>query len=138
LLKRSVIAVVTFVLAFIAITWWALESDGVAIVETRATDDSTRSTHVWYASRGDELWLEAGTPENPWFVDVRRDPTLTFIAENRSSQFLARPVTDASGHDEIRSMLREKYGFRDWWVGLLVDTSKSIAVRLVAAEGSQP
>jgi hypothetical protein len=30
----------------------------------------------------------------------------------------------------------EKYGLRDWWIGLVVDTSRSIAVRLVPAGGA--
>ena len=38
------------------------------------------------------------------------------------------------GHGRIRSLIRERYGFRDRWVNLFVDTSGSVAVQLVAAE----
>jgi hypothetical protein len=127
-------AVAVLLGTFAATTWWALESGGVAVIETRTLDGSIRSTHVWYAESDGELWLEAGTPENAWFRDVQRNPELTFTAADRSQRFLAEPSDDPSGHARIRSLLRDKYGFRDVWVGFLVDTSRSVAVRLVAAD----
>lgn len=33
-------------------------------------------------------------------------------------------------HHRIRTLLRTKYGLRDWWIGLLQDTSRSMAVKL--------
>jgi len=38
--------VAALIVAFVAISWLALESGGVAIVETRAPDGSMRATHV--------------------------------------------------------------------------------------------
>lgn len=122
------------VAAFGLVTWWALESSGVAVIETRTRDGALRSTHVWFAETDGELWLEAGTPENPWFQDIRSDPVLSFSAARRSGRYAAHPVSGPSGHEKIRSLLRRKYGVRDWWVGLLVDTSRSVAVRLSAPD----
>ena len=117
-------------IAFAVATWWALESDGVALIETLAPDGTVRSTHVWHAESDGELWLEAGTPENPWFEDIQRRPTVTFTAQGRSQRYTAILVDDPAGHVRIRALLRQKYGMRDWWVGLLVDASRSVAVRL--------
>jgi hypothetical protein len=129
--KTALAVLAALAAAFAGATWWALESGGVAVVETRAPDGSLRSTHVWYAEPDGELWLEAGTPENGWFEDVRRDPTLGFRAEGRTGRYLAQPLEEPGAHERIRSLLRRKYGLRDRWVGLLVDTSRSVAVRLV-------
>jgi hypothetical protein len=129
--RRALATVAGLLLVFAAITWWALESGGVAIVETHTPEGGLRTTHVWYAEPDGELWLEAGTPENPWFQDVRRDPRLRFQAERRSGRYNAEPVDGENGQHRIRALLREKYGVRDAWVGLLVDTSRSVAVRLV-------
>lgn len=118
-------------LAFVAFTGWVLESGGVAIVETRAPDDSLRSTHVWYVEPDGELWLEAGTPENSWYLDVLRDPSIVFHAEGRSQSYRAEPAPDPVAQARVRSLIRNKYGFRDWWVGWFIDSSASIAVRLV-------
>jgi hypothetical protein len=106
----------------------------VAVIETRTAEGSPRSTHVWYVEPDGELWLEAGSPENAWFQDVKRDPTLRFTVDGRSTRHIARPVDDPSGHSRIRSWIREKYGGREWWVGLIVDTSRSVAVELHPAE----
>jgi hypothetical protein len=49
-----------------------------------------------------------------------------------STQYLAELVREPGGHETIRALLRRRYGLRDWWVGLLFDTSRSVAVRLRA------
>lgn len=134
IIRYTLIAVACVAAAFGTTTWWALESGGVAVLETRTPEGGVRSTHVWYAEPGGELWLEAGTPENPWFQDIQASPVLEFTGEERSARYTAHPIDDPSGHGRIRALLREKYGFRDRWVGLLVDTSRSVAVRLVPVE----
>jgi hypothetical protein len=134
---KLVLVAVALAGAFVAATWWALEAGGVARVETRSADGSTRTTHVWYVEPDGELWLEAGTPENPWYRDVLADPTVTLSAEGRSVRHRAEVVDTPAARHRVRSLLREKYGLRDRWVGLLVDSSRSVAVRLrpMEAEG---
>ena len=120
------------VLGFILLTWWALEWSGVAVLETRADDGSVRSTHIWYAEPDGELWVEAGTPENGWFVDIQEEPAVSFSALERSGEFIAEAIPGDAAHLRIRSLLREKYGFRDWWISIVFDTSHSVAVRMVS------
>jgi len=68
-------------MAFGLVTALALEASEVAGVTTRTATGERRSTHVWYVEREGALWLEAGSPHNPWFVDssgsiaVRLEPT---------------------------------------------------------------
>jgi hypothetical protein len=133
-MKRFFIAVGALAAAFTATTWWALESSGVAVVETRKANGTVHTTHVWYAEADGKLWLEAGSPESGWFRDVQQTPALSFVAEGRSARYVARPVTEPLGHERIRSLMREKYGLRDRWVGLLVDTSRSVMIELVPEE----
>ncbi len=128
------IVLVAALLGSVAVTWWALESGGVAIVETTSGGGSIRSTHVWYAEPDAEIWIEAGTPENGWYVDIQEIPTISFAAHARSGIYLAEPIPGAAAHERIRALLREKYGFRDWWIATLFDTSSSIAVRLIPSE----
>ena len=132
-MKVAFAVIGALVAAFGAMTWWALESGGVAVIETRAPEGTTRSTHVWYTEPGGKLWLEAGTPENPWYRDVQKNPVVRFEAKGRLGRYTARPVVEASGHARIRSLMREKYGLRDRWVALLFDTSHSVAVELLPA-----
>lgn len=129
-MKLVIVSIVAALAALVLSTWWALESSGVAVLQTRAPDGSRRSTHVWFAEPNGELWLEAGSPENSWYLDIQRDPLVSFSTPERSGHYLAQPVEGRGAHDEVRSLLRRKYGLRDWWVGLLFDTSQSVAVRL--------
>jgi hypothetical protein len=129
--KSAVIALLIAGLGFGAFTWWVLESSGVAILQTRGPDGSLRPTHVWHAERSSEVWLEAATPERAWLRDIQRSPLVVLSIEGQPAHYRAAPVAAPTGHAEIRSLLRQKYGLRDWWVALLQDTSRSVAVQLV-------
>jgi hypothetical protein len=118
---------------FAATTWWALEASGVAIIQTVAPDGSLRETHVWFVEADGELWLEAGTPTNPWYLDIQQNPSLKLRADDLVRNAIARLSSATGAHERIRSLLRQKYGLRDWWVGLLVDSSRSVAVELIEA-----
>lgn len=130
MLKRVALFSLALVLAFVAFTWWALESGGVAIVQTNDADGGLRETHVWYVDEAGEIWLEAGTPDNGWYRDVLADPRLRFTVDSDTSEWLARPVDDAERQRWLRASLRERYGVRDAWVGIFIDSRKTIPVRL--------
>ena len=116
---------------FAMLTWWALESGGVGILESQTGDGTTRMTHVWFVETDEALWVEAGTPQNPWFVDIQENPAIALTTFDRPDEYIAEIVPGESAHREIRSRLREKYGFRDWWIGVIFDTSQSVAVRMI-------
>ena len=130
-MKIALGIVVALALLLAGFTWWALEWSGVAVIETEAPDGTQRSTHVWYIEPAGELWLEAGTPDNGWFLDIQRNRELQFSSQDRSGRFTAKPVVEADAHEMVRTLTRQKYGIRDAWVGLFVDSSESIAVRLL-------
>lgn len=118
------------------ITWVALESGGVGVVETHGSHGDVRSTHVWYVEHEGELWLEAGTRDNGWFVDLLVDPDLDFRWPAGSGHYRAHPVENPVVQQRIRDLMRAKYGWRDDWVGLLlVDHHESVPVRLEGLPG---
>lgn len=136
-MKIGVTVLAALLTGFVAMTWWALEAGGVAVIETISPDGSPRETHVWFVEPEGEFWLEAGSPTNPWFLDVQRDPVLKIHTDGRVRRKLARPSDSTVDRDRIRALLRQKYGFRDQWVGLFVDSSQSVAVRLAPAARSR-
>jgi hypothetical protein len=129
-LKLGALAAVALLVGLAGITGWALESGGVAVIETHEEGGGLRITHVWYVERDGTIWLEAGAPENGWVRDVERDPRIAFSAEEQSGEYLARPSRDPAICARLREQLRAKYGLRDRWVGLFVNSSRSFAVRL--------
>ena len=125
LLWHVAVAAVLAAVGFGGITWFALESGGVAIVTT----GDERETHVWFAELDDGLWLEAGAPENPWVRDIVADPTLRLRLPDGTEQRYRATIVPERSRD-VRTALRAAYGWRDIWVGQLVDAGRSQAVRL--------
>jgi hypothetical protein len=127
---RMLLAIFVALLAFGGVTWFALEGHDVAILRTRAADGALRETHVWPAEQDGVTWLEAATPESPWFVEAQRQPKIELVRAGAMERYRAVPEPGAEGHARIRRLLRAKYGWADQWVALLQDTSTSVAVRL--------
>lgn len=113
------------VVAFGAVTAVALE--GVEVVELRTRG---RTTRVWIADADGAAWVEAATPDRPFLVDIMADPRVELVRDGRTLSMRATPEPGPAGHERIRRLLAEKYGWADAWIGLLADTSNSVAVRL--------
>jgi hypothetical protein len=128
---KSFAVYVSLALVVLALgTWLALEWSGVAIITTHPIEGEARETHVWFAQTDDGLWLEAGAPENPWFLDVQSNPSVSIEAEGISGAYRVEVVSGHEAARRVRSLFREKYGTRDLWVGLFVESAASTAVRL--------
>ncbi len=134
MLRASLAALAVLLAALGALTWAALEWDGVGVLLTRAPDGALRETRVWAVEGDGALWVEAATPERPWYRDVQIEPTLSLAREGRPAGFRAVPLPGAAPHRRLRRWLRERYGWRDAWVALLQDTSRGVAVRLEPLE----
>jgi hypothetical protein len=74
-------------------------------------------------------------------VEALASGEVELARDGRSERFRVESVPGAEAHARVRALLREKYGLRDVWVGLLQDTSRSLAVLLRPREsgaGSGP
>jgi len=118
------------VLLAAGVTAWALESGSVLVLESVRPDGSARATHVWFAERAGELWLEAATPERAWLADLTRTPRVRVRRDEITRGYDAQPVPGEGPRRQVRAALRAKYGWRDAWVALFQDTSRAVAVRL--------
>jgi hypothetical protein len=111
-------------------TGWALEAGDVAVLATQRRDGGVRETHVWWATDAGAIWVEAATPERAWLAEALASGEVDLTRDGRRERFEVERVPDVQGHARVRALLRAKYGLRDAWVGLLQDTSRSVAVRL--------
>jgi len=122
---------------FGATTWLALEGRDVALLRTGPAAEP-RATRVWVAAADGARWLEAATPERAWYRDVLADPVVSLEHRGATTRYRAAPEPGPEGHRRIRTLLRAKYGWADDFVGLLQDTSRSVAVRLEPLEAPGP
>jgi hypothetical protein len=120
--------------AFGAVTWWALESSGVAVLRTERVDQEARETHVWWVDADGALWIEAATPERGFLSELRRFPVAVLVRDGQEAPFHTDILATPDARARVRALMRAKYGWRDAWVGLLQDTSRSVAVRLTPPE----
>ena len=90
LLKVAIITLVSALAAFGLVISRALQVSGIAVIETCTPDGTLRSTHVWFPEPDGELWLEAGTPDNAWFLDIHHNPTVFFAATRRPGRYVAQ------------------------------------------------
>ena len=133
-LRAAAIALAILFAAFGAITWWALESGGVAVLRTERLDEDPRETHVWWVEADGALWLEAATPERAFLAELRRFPVAVLERDGQEAPFHTDIVDTPDALARVRAAMRAKYGWRDAWVGVLQDTSRAVAVRLTPPE----
>lgn len=130
-MRRIALLLLAAVAALAATTWLALEGGEVALLRARAADGGFESVRVWIVEADGAAWIEAATPERPWYQSLRMHPEVEVVREGGEvRRYRAIPEPGPDGHARVRALLREKYGWADRWVGLLQDTSRSVAVRL--------
>jgi len=113
-----------------AITFAAVEGPEVVVLSTRAPDGVVHKTRVWLADADGASWIEAANPERQFLADIRRNPSVGVERDGEMRPYLATILANPEGHDRIRRLLREKYGWADWWIQHVADTSQSVAIRL--------
>jgi len=131
-MRRVLVAIVAGLVVFVAVTLIALEGREVVVVET-AGGDGTHRTRTWIADDDDGAWIEAANPERPFIADVRQSPTLVLERGGVRRACRAELVPNPDGHEHVRRLLRDRYGWADCWIGLLADTRTSLAVRVRCA-----
>lgn len=127
---RILLALAAIGCVLLLITLVALEGGEVVVLRTTGNDGKVTETRLWIADEGGSAWIEAANEGRPFYRDILQRPDVELVRGGKVERFHAEPITTADGHPKIRRLLSEKYGWADWWIGLIADTSDSIAIRL--------
>ena len=117
------------ILLVVGVTFTALEAGDVLTARTiDAETGEERKTHIWFATSSEGVFLEAGNPQSRWVRDLANGSTLRLEGGGLDGQhsFSIKPGRRA----EIRQMMREKYGWRDRWIGMVFDLSATELIEL--------
>lgn len=129
-LQAGVSLLVALGLLFVLVTVVALEAPEVVVLRTTDAHGKTRETRTWIADDGGSSWVEAANPAREFYRHILENPEVELLRGGQRQRFRAVPLANPEGHALIRRLLSEKYGLADRWIGLLTDTSQSIAIRL--------
>lgn len=130
-LLRFILVIGAMFFAVVAgVTLVATEGPEVVVLGTRMPEGGVRKTRVWIADAEGASWVEAATPEREFYLDIQRNPTVSLERGGETRPYIAKAFPGPEGNAKIRGLLREKYGWADWWLQQIVDTSQSIAIRL--------
>jgi hypothetical protein len=132
-MRRALAALVFAGVAFGAVTLVALEGREVVVIETMDDAGAPRRTRTWIADDAGAAWIEAATPERPFVADLHRTPTLVLERQGVRHACTAAIAPNPDGHDLIRRLLADRYGWADCWIGLVADTHASLGIRLDCA-----
>ena len=128
--RRLALVLAAGALGFAAVTLVALEGREVVQLRTITPEGGVRSTRTWVADADGAMWVEAANVQRPFLLDLRAHPDIELVRGGTILLVRAEAVPGPDAHRKIRSLLAEKYGWADCWIGLLADTSHSEAVRL--------
>ena len=129
-MRTAVLAPIGAVLAFAAVTVVALEGREVVVVRTFDEHGQARGTRTWVADDGAYAWIEAANGERLFLRQLQQNPAVELERGGQVERCQAQVVPNPEGHEQVRQLLAQKYGWADRWIGYLVDTSGSVAVRL--------
>ena len=108
----------------------ALEGGEVVVLRTHDAAGKPRDTRTWVADDGDGTWIEAANPGRPFLAQLKEPAGVMLRRGGSWTRCQADIAPNPDGHERIRRLLVSKYGWKDRWIGLLTDTSRSLAVRL--------
>ena len=132
-MRRFVVAACLAAAAFALVTLVALEGREVVVLETTTPAGALRRTRTWIADADGSAWVEAANPERPFLQDLRHRPELVLERAGARRTCTVEVWPNPEGHERIRRLLRERYGWADRWIGLVADTTTSLGLRLTCA-----
>lgn len=126
LLGIPLLALITFGV----VTWVALEANEVVIVRSVDENGGWRETRTWIAEHDGHAYIEVANPQRPLYLDIQRNPEIELRRGGRIEKHRVLVLKQPEGHELIRRLLRQRYGWADVWIGFIADTSESLALQL--------
>ena len=122
-MSRLSIAISAILLALLTATptlaqdWESVVDEKQITVITNNEDGSTREVTIWLVVvDGDGFIRSAGTR---WRRSMDRDPNIVLRISGAEYPVQAERVTDKALHERVQKRFGEKYGFSNWFTGLV-------------------
>jgi hypothetical protein len=128
LLLRSIGVVVAIVVILFVMQVIASESGEVVKITTVDGSGGQHETHLWVVDHDGHAWLRSGSPTSGWYARLKETPTLDLERNGERAEYTI--TVDPTQTATINALMQRKYGWADSYVGLFIDHSKSVPIRL--------
>ena len=127
---ESRIGVLIALVLVMSLSFAASELGGevVTLTTTDAEGDS-HETSLWIVEDEGSLWLRASNPGSGWLKRITAKPDVELSRGGESTRYRAEIVRGRS--DRINEKMAEAYGWADSVIGVMRDSSSTMAIRLV-------
>src|SRR5262245_48914136 len=102
----------------------------VVTVETFAKNGQAIPTRLWVVDAAGHPWLRASVDGSEWLRRLEAQPRVIMHRVTDVREFTAVPVRDDAAVDKVETLMRSKYGLRDWILSWIRPEGHSVAIRL--------
>jgi len=101
-------------------TWIAGEQTEVAVLRTFDDAGAPHDTKLWVADIDDRPYVRIGRSGRSWGERLQAHPDAELIRDGARFPCTASVVTDAALHHTVDEAFAAKYGWVDWWYGVVL------------------
>ena len=119
----TTIAVIAGVIAALVAAQFALIEIGkeVVVVHEPTPSGAIRRARLWIVDDGGVSWIHPGNANAQWWVQHMDANTIVEV-ERGGKTGLYRAHADPAADPKVHRLMRQKYGFADWWDRFLTGT----------------
>jgi len=129
IVRRIVGAVILLLVIAVGLQLVASESGEVVVLRT-SVDGESHETRVWIVDDQGLSWLRSGQPEAGWYQRILENPDIEVERGGELFAYRAFPVEGGPTVSHINALMAHKYGWAEGYIGLMIDRSRSVAIRL--------
>ena len=101
-------------------TYLAGEQTEVAVLRTFDAAGAPHDTKLWVADLDGRPYVRIGRSGRSWGERLKTHPDVELIRGGVSFPCTATVVTDDTLHDAVDETFAVKYGWVDWWYGIVL------------------
>ena len=120
LVRRLILILVSAWVLLALGTYLAGERTEVAVLTTYDADGTAHQTKMWIVDYEGHPYVRIGRPGRGWGERLRTNPKVELARGGEPEPKLAEIVTDQSARSAIDRAFADKYGWVDWWFGLVI------------------
>ncbi len=129
---RGLLGLIVVVVAVFGMQIIASESGEVVVVRTTDAQGASHETRLWVVDTEAGQWLRSGGGDAGWAKRMLEHPQIVMSRDGVASTYIAEP--DESAARMVNQLMREKYGWADQFIALMIERDVSLPFRLVPEE----